>query len=936
MYQEVFILVPCHSFEDFPTHHRGDEAASLLACWSAMWRPELIAATGKMPAWARIDSPPDELEGRLLLIPLVSEQEMQAGFARRAKESGAKVIRKMVDRDETIAAALEGLEKPANLDEELAADFVALGYCYLQTELLTRQMRYSSNLDEVYFGEKLVAAAQSAVIGEAEASRVLLQTCFDVLAEERNSFYPVDSYFLDLTLCASTTLGALASELQNAQPCNLVASGEVISLLAQSHPETASQLRDLLKAKKCGLVGGEFREGPLPLYDPETLLANFHDGLAAYEKHLGHRPIVYGRRRFGLSSFLPQVLKSLGFHGAIHATMDDGKFTHSSQTKVSWQGNDGCKIDAIARPPLDASTADSFIALFQRLSEAMDSDHVATVCFAHWPGRVSPWYEDLRRIARYSKGLGSFLTIERYFSETELPPYHDAFKDARYNSPYHKQAIIRRQNGPISTHRDRAVENAKYDAASNVEALTALITGHAGPKHDPHRSWTEPAEGKSEANSADAIVAGAMNDFAAKLPRRSDPPTPSLLVANPFSYTTTTGDDTAQLSSLPGGKAVLIAAEDKSGRHAVWETPSCGYAWLPDGGSAPSGKTQTMIKDGVLRNEYMEVHFDPITGALQSIYDYKSRGNRLSQQLALRLPGERPPTGGQYVDPDETAIYSMMAADSIDVISNTAAKGQIKIVGRLLNTAGHTLAQYEQVYTLWRSSRVLQVDIDLTPHEEPKAEPWNSYFCARFAWSDGSAFLYRDQHWQRRRVDSKRIEAPNYVEIENGKTHTQVLTGGVPFHQHVRGRMLDTILIPRGETARTFRLGIGIDLPYPLQEARRLTYNPPPRVENAPSPTPGDTSWALHIDAKNVVITALIPLTKGEQVVGFSVRLLETEGRAAKGNLRCFRNVGRAILTEFNGESTGAAKTSEDRVQFDLHPEEWRQIDVYWEEEAKG
>ncbi|MFI4874291.1 MAG: hypothetical protein ACIALR_03105, partial [Blastopirellula sp. JB062] len=319
MYQEVYILVPCHSFEDFPTHHRGDEAASLLACWSAMWRPELIATTGKMPAWARVDTPPEELQDRLLLIPLVSEQEMQAGFARRARESGAKVVRKIIDRDEAIAAALEGLELPPNLDQELAADFVALGYCYLQTELLTRQMRYSSNLDEIYFGEKLVAAAQAAVSGESEASRILLQTCFDVLAEERNSFYPVDSYFLDLTLCASTTLDELPEAINDSQPCNLVLSGEVAAELAQTRPETAAQVRDGLKAKKCGLIGGEYREGPLTLYDPETLLANFRNGLASYEQHLGQRPFIFGRRRFGLSSFLPQVLKSLGFHGAIHA-----------------------------------------------------------------------------------------------------------------------------------------------------------------------------------------------------------------------------------------------------------------------------------------------------------------------------------------------------------------------------------------------------------------------------------------------------------------------------------------------------------------------------------------------------------------------------------------------------------------------------------------
>jgi hypothetical protein len=43
-YQKLLILLPCHGLEDFPTHYEGSEADGLLAGWSALWHPALIAA----------------------------------------------------------------------------------------------------------------------------------------------------------------------------------------------------------------------------------------------------------------------------------------------------------------------------------------------------------------------------------------------------------------------------------------------------------------------------------------------------------------------------------------------------------------------------------------------------------------------------------------------------------------------------------------------------------------------------------------------------------------------------------------------------------------------------------------------------------------------------------------------------------------------------
>ena len=192
-YQELIILLPCHSLEDFPTYHEGDDAHSLLASWSALWHPELLAATSKALNWRRIEEPPSDVKERLIVVPSVCVQRLPTGFAQRVKDEGGVLIRKTTSREEIVTAALAPLREGCTdarppVPDDLAADFMALGYCYLEIELLTRQMRYSSNLDETYFKGTAVAAAVAAVEGNVELAREKLSACFSVLAEERDHY----------------------------------------------------------------------------------------------------------------------------------------------------------------------------------------------------------------------------------------------------------------------------------------------------------------------------------------------------------------------------------------------------------------------------------------------------------------------------------------------------------------------------------------------------------------------------------------------------------------------------------------------------------------------------------------------------------------------------------------------------------------------------
>src|SRR5262245_3145166 len=279
-YQELILLLPCHSLEDFPAYHEGEDAESLLASWSALWHPELIAAAGQAPSWRRVDEPPSEIRERLIVVPSLCVQRLPTGFAQRVKDEGGVIIRQTTSRDEIIAAALAPLHSRnategqnategdpySAVDPDLTADFLALGYCYLQIELLTRQMRYSSNLDETYFKGTAVAAAVAAVAGNLDLAREKLAACFSVLAEERDHYYPVDAFVLDLNLTSASTLGdSLRTELSRSNPTNLLLSGEFVAHLAAKEPATHATLKESLAAGNVGLIGGEFSEDRLPL-----------------------------------------------------------------------------------------------------------------------------------------------------------------------------------------------------------------------------------------------------------------------------------------------------------------------------------------------------------------------------------------------------------------------------------------------------------------------------------------------------------------------------------------------------------------------------------------------------------------------------------------------------------------------------------------------
>jgi alpha-mannosidase len=353
-----------------------------------------------------------------------------------------------------------------------------------------------------------------------------------------------------------------------------------------------------------------------------------------------------------------------------------------------------------------------------------------------------------------------------------------------------------------------------------------------------------------------------------------------------------------------------------------------GFAWIRGGpaAAAPRGSAVPLAEPDRLRNEFFEAKINPATGSLQSIQEYEKRGNFVSQQVAMRMP--------RSAD-RRAARYSTMVADRVEVTAATQVMGEITAHGRLVDQNGAVLAHFRQRYRLWRGSRVLHVSIQLDPlaalqGNPGQGNPWNCYYACRFAWADETARLWRGVNQLRQRAEAKRFEAPNYVMVEGDNRSVTILTGGLPFHRRTDPRMLDSLLIVPHERQREFELGIGINVPDPLQESMAFLTPPATFHHVTGPPAVGAASWLLHLDRRNVLATSWAPLLGGEGVRGFQVRLLETAGRATRARLEAFRPVSSARRVDFRGESLGACAIDQGGVVVDLKAHQWIQLEAAW------
>lgn len=106
MLNDVVILIPCHSLEDFPTDLGEKPAEGILNAFAVAWHPWVLAQTRSLPGWHRADSPPEPIAGRLIVVPTACDDRLESDWIGRQRDAGSFVISGIHKRDELLTELL--------------------------------------------------------------------------------------------------------------------------------------------------------------------------------------------------------------------------------------------------------------------------------------------------------------------------------------------------------------------------------------------------------------------------------------------------------------------------------------------------------------------------------------------------------------------------------------------------------------------------------------------------------------------------------------------------------------------------------------------------------------------------------------------------------------------------------------------------------------
>ncbi|HIF01186.1 MAG TPA: hypothetical protein EYQ63_30330 [Fuerstia sp.] len=339
------------------------------------------------------------------------------------------------------------------------------------------------------------------------------------------------------------------------------------------------------------------------------------------------------------------------------------------------------------------------------------------------------------------------------------------------------------------------------------------------------------------------------------------------------------------------------------------ELPAGGFAWIHEPHESQKAITESRAKgkplaeDLLLRNEFFEVELSEVTGGISAVNYHNQRSNRVSQQVAFRYDNSKTYT----IDDDEvTTAYAAVRLVSSRVLMSGPFRGAIENTCEIIDVVTPAvMARFRQTVTVERNSpRIhIQIEFDDLP-TLPCGNPWMTYYACRFAWDNSAASITRSMLGQASGFRMERFEAPDYVEIADADQRLLIVPHGRPYHRRTGPRMLDSLLLVEGESARRFDVTLEFDQPYPMRTAQEVLQPPIPLPTDSRVPKGPASAWILGLSAKNVIVARTRWESASDQSSGpdgsseaeassSSARLIlllqETEGRSVACLVRTAR-----------------------------------------------
>ncbi|HKB01811.1 MAG TPA: hypothetical protein VKD90_06305 [Gemmataceae bacterium] len=924
-----------------PTHHQvylnEDEMAAWLNGYAVLWHPALLLGGEKPP---RVDSAYDHEQptaGRAYVMPDSPPQFLPDDWPDRVQLAGALKLPAYPDRDATIRAMTEAVREAGQTEEgrehfgspeqqslldlplERVRPFFGIGFGHLMVDSLFEAMDHEKLLDVDGFWADVHQAVQALLKPDGgEDVETHLRSAAAKLLSAREILYAVNIHLLDVWRLDEDKLDVPApAALRAGTALNLMATGRALERLVKQHPDRAAELKakldEAIQPPVLEVIGGVYREREDALLPVESQLWNLRHGRAASRDALGANVEVLARKRSANHPNIPAWVQASGLRRALLVSFDGAVTPNHRATVVNWTSPDGKAIDAFTRLPVPAHKAETFFNLVYSLHQSITQDSAPTLALVHQVEPANPLYEDWLALSKLGPVLGQWTTFSRYFSDALAGEYVGTSNPDDFFADYLEERTNARRPDAVSAFAAQARTRRKLDAAWTFAGIYRSLSA-AGPtaEEQGHLEQLRRVEDECETIGLDPIAGEVPTGFhpeerwarklADRLQLRAEADRPGFLLLNPCAFTRRIPLELEGFTgALPVEGFIKAAQFDDDRARLVVEVPPLGFAWLPAKGvpGAQPPRPRIRMADGfTVRNEYLEAEIDPATGGMKSFRDTRTRVPRVGMQLVYN-PGSR--TEGR----------------SVKVTCSGAALGEIVSEGVIFNEQNEELATFRLRLRAWLSRPVLDVRIELEPRHPPAGYPWHAYYGARFAWRDDRAALLRGVNGLAMPTGHTRPVSPDFVEVKLGRPGTTILTGGLPFHQRQGQRMLDVILVPEGERAKVFDLGLALDRDYPMQAAVGMIS--PVAVVPTPKGPPhiGPTGWLFHVDSRNLLFINLRPAADGSR--GFVVTFLETSGvHGGTAELRCVRDPVGAVMVDGDDHPTTGLTVVGDAIRLEF------------------
>ncbi len=935
--REAHLLSPYRPPTSYPVSLNPEEASSWLHGYFALWHPAALAGLSRPPQASSTYDHDQPKEGFLYTVPAGPHLYQPDDWIDRLKEANAASFPATLDAGDTTAAALVACRTLGAPEELLAvpastvALFESIGFGYLLVESLFDAMDHEHLLDGAGFWDDVQAAVEAAKQPDHRAGVLeKLKAAGEKLQSARQVLNTNDLRLIDIAMPKAESLGgAWPASLAAGLPMTVLASGALLETLAENHPERFAELKAKFLPDLPGAVDiacGAYREREDALLPIESQFWNFRKARATVRRLFAAETQVFARRRSALHPHLPGWLQSAGYANAVVVSFDGGLTPTRNAVVVNWPSPDGKSMESFGREPHSASDPLTFFNLVYHLHQAFTQDSTPTLAFKHTGDAPAPGYaqliglSELGDIAGQWFGLGKLLGEQKYgdyLGSTGADEYFTDYLDDRVTNLHRPDAV----SGFAIHQRLRR----RLDSAFALAGLHRMLTVPSEADLETVAKL-EALEDEIEARGADGTGAPEMSHeleeaiaarLAERILARSPEGQPGYLVLNPCNFTRRIA---LELDGFAGPIPVVdpVKAAEFNGTTAklVVEVPSLGFAWIPRKG--PSGtaapKPRIKLAEGfAVRNEFLEADFDPQTGALRAMRDTRTRMNRLGMQLVFN-PG------------------SKTRARHVAVTHSGTALGEVTCEGDILDEHDKVLATFRQRLRMWVARPVLELRIEIDPVHAPAGYPWHSYFGARFAWRDDRAAIFRGVNGQNFQSTYTRPCSPDYLELRIGGERSFIFTGGLPFIQKQNNRMADIVLIPEGESCRSFDLLLALDRELPMQTASGWVA-PAPVVMTTKGPPPGGASgWLGHVDLPSLLMTSLRPAAPGDgKSRAVAMRLTETAGFAGASAIQFARDPSGAFAIDNEGKPGTPLEPRAGEIPLEFSANETLRVQAEWE-----